>query len=142
MALFISNAALVVVVATTGLLPASRAVPDISDIKQFLTHLKSTILQLIKNKLRELQNLVKYFNETKTSVSNLILSSVVLPNTFVLHSEDFLVVVLYVIYYKITSMIIFILIIIHFISIIIPLADFNSIKIFIAYKCFIDFCYA
>ena len=104
--------------------------------------LKSTILQLIKNKLRELQNLVKYFNETKTSVSNLILSSVVLPNTFVLHSEDFLVVVLYVIYYKITSMIIFILIIIHFISIIIPLADFNSIKIFIAYKCFIDFCYA
>ena len=37
MALFIWNAVLVVVVATTGLLPASRAVPDISDIKQFLT---------------------------------------------------------------------------------------------------------
>ena len=54
--------ALVVVVTSAGLSPATAAVLDIWDIPQFLVHVKSSsVSQLIKGKLRDLQKLLKYF---------------------------------------------------------------------------------
>ena len=48
---------------------AVQAVLDISDILQFLEHDKlSSISQLIKCKLRDLQKLLKYFNGMKSFV--------------------------------------------------------------------------
>ena len=74
MALFIWNIELVVVAASLdGVgrlepgLPASSGVLVISDVKHFLAHLKwSSISQLIKGKLRDLQKLLKYFNGSAT----------------------------------------------------------------------------
>ena len=48
---------------------ATAAVLDISGITQFFDHAKSSsIPQLIKDKLRDLQILSKYFNETTTTI--------------------------------------------------------------------------
>ena len=92
--LFIWNVALVVVVGA-GLAPTTATVLDISDILQFIDHGKSgSISQLIKDKLRDFQKLLKYFNGTTTSVSYLLLSAVVLLVIFVLYSKDLLVVIL------------------------------------------------
>ena len=95
---FILNIAPVVSVALlAGLcgLTATSAVPDISEIIQFLDHDNSSyILQLNKEKSRDLQKLLKYFNGTKTSVSNLLSSAGVLPMIFVLDSKYLLAVVL------------------------------------------------
>ena len=56
-------------------LECTSSVPDISDIIKFLDHDKSSsVSQLIKGKPRYLQKLIKYFNGTTTSASNLLLS--------------------------------------------------------------------
>ena len=150
MALFTWNVVLVVIVAflagTGGLvadLAGTSEVFDISDVIQFLVHLKSSsISKLIKGKLRDLQNLL----ETKTSVSNLLLSAGVLPIIFVLYSKDLLVVALLIIYSIIIRIIIFICIITHFIFKIISLYSNSlyisiTITICIFYKCVINFWY-
>ena len=63
---FIRNFSTSVDVAATP--TAVGAVFDISDIIQFLDHDKSrSISQLIKNKSKDLQKLLKYFNELKHS---------------------------------------------------------------------------
>ena len=70
------------------------AVVDVSDVMQYYVYVKSSsICQLIKGKSRDLQKLLKYFNETITSLSNVFLSAVVLPIIFALHSKDLLIVV-------------------------------------------------
>ena len=68
---------------------------DISDITHYLDQDKSSsISQLINGKLRDLQKLLKYFNETTTSTSNILLLLGVLPINFVLYLKDLLVIVL------------------------------------------------
>ena len=63
----------------------------ISDIMQFFDHNKSSsISQLIKGKSRYLQKLLKYYNGTTTSVSNVLLLAGVLPIIFALYSKDLL----------------------------------------------------
>ena len=60
---------------------------DTSDITQYLDHCQSSsILRLNKGKLRNLQKLLKYFNGTTTSVSNLLSFFGVLPINFDLYS--------------------------------------------------------
>ena len=77
-----------------------------SDITQFFDRDKSyAILHLTKGKSKDLKRLLKYFNGTETSVSNMVLLIGVLPIIFVLHSKDLLVVVFFHYY----STIIFIL---------------------------------
>ena len=89
------NVAPVVSVAGTDRLAGSARVFDISGIMQYLGHDKwSSISQLIKDRLRDLQKLLKYFNETTTSASNIFLSFGVLRVIFVLYSKDLLVFVL------------------------------------------------
>ena len=57
-------------------------------------HGKSTsISQLIKGKWRNLQKLLKYFNETTTSTSNVLLSAGALHIILVLYSKDLLGIV-------------------------------------------------
>ena len=97
--LLIWNNALVAALAGTGGLvsglPANGAVLDISDVMQFFEHDKSScISQLIYGKWRDLQKLLKYSNETTTSVSNMLLPTGVHPIIFVLSSTDLLLVVL------------------------------------------------
>ena len=68
---------------------------DISDITQYLDHDKSSsISQLIKGKFRDFQKLLKCFNGTTTSGSNLPSLYGVLPISFVLYSKDLLAAVL------------------------------------------------
>ena len=55
-------------------LASNAGVFDISDIRECFDHEKSSsISQLINGKLRDLQKLLKYFNETTTSAFNLFL---------------------------------------------------------------------
>ena len=49
---------------------------------------------LIKSKSRDLQKLLKYFNEATISVSNVLLSAGALPIIYVLYSKNVLVVFL------------------------------------------------
>ena len=59
----------------TGGLVGTAGGLDISNIMQCLDHDKSSsISQLIKSKSRGLQKLLKYFNRTTTSASNILLS--------------------------------------------------------------------
>ena len=81
--------------ARTGRLAGTAGILDISDIIQHLDHDKSSsISQLIKGKLRDLQKLLKKFNRITTSASNILLLFGVNPITFVLYSGDLLVAVL------------------------------------------------
>ena len=94
--LFIRNLAEVFVVAATGRFPATAVVLDISDTRQYLDHDKSSsVLQVIKGKLKDLQKLLKYFNGTTTSVFNVLLSPAVLATISVLYSKDLLVGILW-----------------------------------------------
>ena len=73
----------------------TTAALEISDIRQFLVHLNSSsITQLIKGKSSDLQKLLKYFDGTTTSASNLLLSGGVLPVSFALYSKDLRIVAL------------------------------------------------
>ena len=89
---------------------------------QFSVRLNSnSISYIINGKSRNLQKLLKYFNGTTTSLSNILLLFGVLPISFVLYSKDYLL--FFVAIYPIISIIIFILTIIHFIPTIIPQAS-------------------
>ena len=96
--LFIWNVALVVnitpLVGTGGLvlgLLIASGVFDNLDVIQFFDHVKSvSVSQLIKLKSRYLKKLLKYFNVTTTSASNLLLSPGVLPIISVYYSKDLL----------------------------------------------------
>ena len=69
-------------------LPAIAGVTDISDIIHSFDHGKSSsISQLINKKSRDLQKVLKYFNETTTSASNILLLFGFLPINFVLYSK-------------------------------------------------------
>ena len=96
--MFIWNVASVVYVAYKGgkgTLAGTAGVFDVSDIIKYLDHGKSrSISQLIKDKLRDFQKLLRYFNGTTISTSNILLSSRVLQIIFVLYSKDLTVVVL------------------------------------------------
>ena len=75
-------------------LAATSVLFNILEITQFLDKDKwSSISQLIKGKSRDLQKLLKYFNGTATSVSNVLLLVGVLSISSVLYSKDLLVVV-------------------------------------------------
>ena len=68
---------------------------DISDNMQSSKHDKSSsILQLLKNKSKDLQKLITYFNRTINSATNVFQLAGVLRDTFALCLKDFLVVVL------------------------------------------------
>ena len=87
LALFTWNVALFAEVATSYLTGSvfgtALDVLDVSDITQYLDHDKSSsISQLINGKSRDLQKLLKYFNGTTTSVSNVLLSFAVLLPLF------------------------------------------------------------
>ena len=89
--LFIWNVAPVVSVATLaglGGLTATAGVCDILDIIQFFIQcqIKLYFTQLIKGKLRDLQNILKYFHGATTSASDLFKMSDVFFVIFVLHS--------------------------------------------------------
>ena len=74
---------------------------------QFFDHVKSSsILQLIKDKLRDLQTLIKYFNGATISTLNLLVLPGVLPIIFVLYSKDLLIVafLLFVLYLLLLSL--------------------------------------
>ena len=74
-----SNIAPFVSVAVTGLSPATGAALDISEIIQYIVHLKSSsVSQLNKGKSKSLQKSFKCFNGTTTSASSKLLSSGVL----------------------------------------------------------------
>ena len=92
MPIFVWNFGLVVstsALAGLGGLAASAIVLDISEIIQFIDHNKSSsILQLIKWKSRDLQKLLRYFDKTTTSVSNLSKIVDVFLVIFVLCSKD------------------------------------------------------
>ena len=93
-ALLIRNLAEVVAVAATGRFPTTAMVLHIWDPTQYLDHDKSSsISQLIKEKSRDLQKLLRYFNGTTISASNIV-SFGVLPIIFVLYSKHLLAVVL------------------------------------------------
>ena len=93
--MFFQNLGEVVAFAPTGGFPATAAILDISDTTQYFDHDKSSsISQLIKGESRDLQKLLKYFNGTTTSASDILLSFGVLLIIFVLYSKDLLVVVL------------------------------------------------
>ena len=71
-------------VSTSGLL-------NISDIIQFFDHdIWSSILQLLKDKSKDPYKLLKYFNGTTASVSNISLSVGMLPIIFVSCSKIYL----------------------------------------------------
>ena len=68
---------------------------DISDNMQSSKHDKSSsILQLLKNKSKDLQKLITYFNRTINSATNVFQLAGVLRDTFALCLKDLLVVVL------------------------------------------------
>ena len=95
MSLFICNVAPVACIAatagTSGLahgLPAIPGVIDISVIILPFDHSRtSSASQLINGKSKDLQKLLKYFNGTTTSASNILLLFDVLPISFVLYSK-------------------------------------------------------
>ena len=125
--LFIWNVTPVVYVNTScsGGSPTGINALNISDITQFFVYLKSnSISKLIDIKFRDLQILLEYFNGTRTPGSIMLLLFGVFSMIFVLHSKDLLVTVLFFNFFYLTmkmiSIIIFIVIIIHFISAIIP----------------------
>ena len=67
----------------------------ISDTTYSFDHDKLiSISQLIKEKLRDLQKLLKYFNRATTSMSNILLSFCLIPINFVLYLKDLLVIAL------------------------------------------------
>ena len=118
--------------------------------------LVTMISQLIKSKMRNLQILVKCFGGTTTFASNLLLLSDILPVVLVFYSKDLLIWCLDVNYPIISSIVVFIDIIVHFIFITTPqtswcngiivtmfsqiINEHNNIKIFsIVYEYFIDF---
>ena len=73
LALFIWNVAQVVNVASAGLSPVTATALDISEFTQFFDHDKlRSISKLIKRNSKDLQKLLRYFNGTTTSASNLI----------------------------------------------------------------------
>ena len=80
--------------------------------------MSSSILQLIKGKSKDLQKLLKFFNEPTTSAFNIIKLIDISLIIFVLYSEELLVIVFAV--YPIIISIIFIISIIYVLSIIIP----------------------
>ena len=101
-------------------LPAILGAFDISDYKHSFDHDKSSsISQLINSKSRNHQKLLKYFNGTTTSASDILLLFGDLPIYFFLYSKEFICYCFVVICLD-TSSIIFNRIIIYFISIIIP----------------------
>ena len=77
-------------------LPDTAGIIDISYTMHFLDHENSSsISQLIINgKSSDLQKLLKYFNGTTTSATNIVLSSSVLPIYLVLYSKYVLAIVL------------------------------------------------
>ena len=78
-----------------GRLATTAAVLDISEIiHSFEYYESSSISQLIKGKSRNLQKLLKYFNGTTGSVSNVLLLLGMPPIIFILYSKDLLVAVL------------------------------------------------
>ena len=97
-------------------LPGILGVIDISDIIHSFDHEKSSsVSQLINGKSRDFTKLFKYFNETKTSASNILAFSLLICLILKIFTCYYFVVI-----YLIISSIIFICIIIYFISIIIP----------------------
>ena len=92
--LLIWNAAAVVCIADTSLTdesasssPGILGIVGISEILHSLDQNESSSFkQLINGKSRDLQKLLKYFNGTTTSASNVLLSSGVLPINFALYS--------------------------------------------------------
>ena len=69
----------------------TSGVLDVSEITQSFNYDKSSsISQLIKSKSRNLQKLLKYFNGTATSVSNVLLPAGVLPAILLLYSVKIL----------------------------------------------------
>ena len=83
---------------TTGSVLGSTSlnIHETSIVIQAFKHDKSnSVSQLIKSKLRDLQKLLKYFNETATSAFNLLVLTGVFPVIFVLYLKDLLVVVLF-----------------------------------------------
>ena len=102
LAIFILNVAVVVCITGTSwtsgsasLSPVILGIIGIADIIYSFNHDKSSsISQLINGKSRYLQKLLKYVNGTTTSVSNILLSSDVLPISFVFYSKDLFVIVL------------------------------------------------
>ena len=89
--MFIRNVASVVCVvytAGTGRLAGNAGVVDILDVMKFPDHEKpSSISELSKGKSRDIQKLLKYFNGTTSSVSNILLSFAVLHIMFGLYSK-------------------------------------------------------
>ena len=74
-------------------LPCTAGVTNISDIIHSFDHEKSSsILQLIKSKSRNLQNLLNYLNGTTTYAFKVLLSSDALSIIFVLYWKDLLVI--------------------------------------------------
>ena len=72
-------------------LAGTSGVLDISQITQSFNHDKSSsISQLIESKSRNLQKLLKYFNGTTTSMSNVLLPAGVLPPILLLYSVKIL----------------------------------------------------
>ena len=109
MVLFIWNVTRVSAIAGSvraGELTATATVLDISDIVQYVVHLKSSSMsQLIKGKSKLFQKLLKYFNGTTISVSNVLLSAGVLPIIFVFYLKDLHVVLLCILYSLVSSLI-------------------------------------
>ena len=161
MVLFIWNFAPVVDVAgstsvdgTAARLEATRAALDILDIIQFFDHDRSSsISQLISSKLRDLHKLIKYFNETTTSVFNKLLSAGAFPIIFSYFQKVYFLLSRCYLSYNYQNY--FISVIIHFISIIISKTSWchrimvnilhwhDNIRIFcIVYRCVINFWYA
>ena len=108
MALFIrKDAAVDFVPAMSGInrlafgLPATKAVLNISDIIQYFDHLNSSSFShWINSKPKNLQNLLNYFNRTEISVSSLLISPIILPIIFVLHSKDLLLLLCRYLFYN------------------------------------------
>ena len=83
----------------TGGIAATAGVLDISDIIRYLEHDKlSSISQLIKGKSKDIQKLLKFFNGTTTSASNILLSFSVPSIIFILYSKDLLFIVVFFYY--------------------------------------------
>ena len=81
-------------------MPATLGVNNISKVVQFFDHDKSSsISKLIEVRSRDLQKLLKYFNGTTTSVSDVLLLAGVLPIIFVLIQTIYLLFSYYVFYY-------------------------------------------
>ena len=88
--------------------------------------------KLIKGKLKDLKKLLKYINGT-TAASNLLLSADNLLIIFFLYSKDLFCCCLVAIYPIITSIIIFINIIIHFIRMTISQSSALSINVLLIF---------